>query len=107
MKCEEPVSDVRRAAMHAKHPETPAEVGQVADRLLDVREAAAMLALKPATLYAWAYERRIAVVKPSGPRGPLRFRLSTLLGLLKQWERPALRSLPAPGGDRVASRGRK
>lgn len=61
------------------------------DRLLDVKEAAAMLGLRPATLYQWAYQRRLPVVKPSGPRGPLRFRLSTLLELLKRWERPALR----------------
>jgi hypothetical protein len=49
-----------------------------------------MLGLKPATLYQWAYERRIPVVKPSGPRGPLRFRLSTLQRLIAEWERPAL-----------------
>ena len=40
---------------------------------------AAMLALRPATLYQWAYERRIPVVKLSGPRGPLRFRLSDIV----------------------------
>jgi excisionase family DNA binding protein len=62
----------------------------VPDRLLKVDEAAAMLGLTPATLYQWAYEKRIPVVKPNGPRGPLRFRLSTLLRLVDQWERPAL-----------------
>ncbi len=62
------------------------------DRLLDVNEAAEMLGLKKATLYQWAHERRIPVVKPAGPRGPLRFRLSTLQRLIAQWERPALRS---------------
>lgn len=67
------------------------------DRLLDVHEAAAMLGLAPKTLYTWAYERRIPVVKPSGPRGPLRFRLSTLLKLMNKWERPALQSLPERG----------
>ena len=61
------------------------------DRLLDVAEAAAMLGLKKATLYQWAHERRIPCVKPAGPRGPLRFRLSTLQRLMAQWERPALR----------------
>jgi excisionase family DNA binding protein len=66
----------------------------VPDRLLDVKEAGALLGLKPSTLYQWAYERRIPVVKPSGPRGPLRFRLSTLLELIESWERPALRGLP-------------
>lgn len=64
------------------------------DRLLDVREAAALLGLQPATLYQWAYEQRIPVVKPSGRRGPLRFRLTTLLLLIEQWERPARRRLP-------------
>jgi excisionase family DNA binding protein len=63
------------------------------DRLLDVHEAAAMLALKPATLYQWAYERRIPVVKLSGPRGPLRFRLSDIEALIARSVRPALRSL--------------
>jgi excisionase family DNA binding protein len=75
----------------SRRPKTDRETS---DRLLDVREAADLLGLKPATLYAWAYERRIPVVKPSGPRGPLRFRLSTLLELIESWERPALRSLP-------------
>jgi excisionase family DNA binding protein len=64
------------------------------DRLLKVDEAAAMLGLTPATLYQWAYERRIPVVKPNGPRGPLRFRLSTLQRLIEEWERPARRPLP-------------
>lgn len=62
----------------------------VPDRLLKVDEAAAMLGLTRATLYQWAYERRIPVVKPNGPRGPLRFRLSTLQRLIAEWERPAL-----------------
>jgi len=60
------------------------------DRLLDVNEAAAMLGLKKSTLYQWAYERRIPVVKLSGPRGPLRFRLSMLLRFIADAERPAL-----------------
>ena len=60
------------------------------DRLLDVSEAASMLGLAKGTLYQWAYERRIPVVKPSGPRGPLRFRLSRLMALIESWERPAL-----------------
>ena len=64
------------------------------ERLLDVNEAGALLGLKPGTLYQWAYERRIPVVKLSGPRGPLRFRESTLLKLIETWERPALRPIP-------------
>lgn len=70
--------------------------GDFPDRLLDVKEAAAMLGLKPATLYQWAYERRIPIVKPSGPRGPLRFRLSTLAKLMAEWEQPARGPLPDP-----------
>lgn len=42
---------------------------------LNLHEAASMLALKPATPYQWAYERRVPVVKLFGPRGALRFRL--------------------------------
>jgi excisionase family DNA binding protein len=61
------------------------------DRLLDVREAGAMLGLKPSTLYQWAYERRIPVVKLLGRA--LRFRLSTIRKLIADSERPALRSL--------------
>ena len=64
------------------------------DRLLDVKEAAAMLGLKPATLYQWAYERRIPVVKLFGRA--LRFRLSTIQKLIADSERPALRSLKGP-----------
>lgn len=61
------------------------------DRLLDVRQAAAMLGLKPCTLYQWAYERRIPVVKLFGRA--LRFRLSTIEKLIQDSERPALRPL--------------
>ena len=61
------------------------------DRLLDVHAAAAMLSLKPSTLYQWAYERRIPVVKLFGPRGALRFRLSDIEGLIRRSTRPALR----------------
>ncbi len=61
------------------------------DRLLDVKEAAAMLGLKPCTLYQWAYERRVPVVKLFGRS--LRFRLSTIQKLIADSERPALRPL--------------
>jgi excisionase family DNA binding protein len=60
------------------------------NRLLDVHEAAALLSLKPATLYRWAYARRLPVVKLSGPRGPLRFRLSDLESLIAKSLRPPL-----------------
>lgn len=59
------------------------------ERLLDVNEAAVMLGLKPATLYRWAYERRLPRVKLLG--GALRFRLSTLLKLIAECEQPAFR----------------
>jgi predicted DNA-binding transcriptional regulator AlpA len=62
----------------------------VPERLLDVREAAAMLALKPATLYQWAYRRRIPVVKLLGPRGALRFRERDIRALIASSVRPAL-----------------
>ncbi len=63
------------------------------DCLLDVREAAALLGLKPATLYQWAYKRRIPVVKLFGPRGALRFRLSDVERLIQDSVRPAIRPL--------------
>ena len=65
------------------------------DRLLDVNEAAAMLGLKPCTLYQWAYERRIPVVKLFGRA--LRFKLSTIQKLIADSERPALRSVAEAG----------
>jgi predicted DNA-binding transcriptional regulator AlpA len=59
-------------------------------RLLDVREAAALLAVKPATLYQWAYLRRRPVVKLFGPRGALRFRARDIEALIHRSLRPAL-----------------
>ncbi len=64
---------------------------EVEDRLLDVHDAAAMLGLKPSTLYQWAYERRVPVVKLFGRA--LRFRLSAVQKLIEDSERPALRPL--------------
>lgn len=61
------------------------------ERLLDVREAASMLGVKPSTIYQWAYERRIPVVKLFGRA--LRFRLSIIRKLIADSERPAMRSL--------------
>ncbi len=69
----------------------PVEALAIHDRLLDVHEAANFLSLKPGTLYQWAYQRRLPVVKLSGPRGPLRFRLSDLERLVAKSLRPALR----------------
>lgn len=64
--------------------------------LLDVREAAELLGLKPATLYQWAYKRRIPVVKLFGPRGALRFRLSDVEKLIQDSLRPAIRPVGTP-----------
>jgi len=75
--------------MGARRP--PPEITAIPDRLLDVHEAARFLSLKPGTLYQWAYQRRLPVVKLSGPRGPLRFRLSDLERLIAKSLRPALR----------------
>ena len=50
-----------------------------------------LLGLKPATLYQWAYKRRIAVVKLFGRRGALRFRLKDVLELINDSVRPASR----------------
>jgi excisionase family DNA binding protein len=61
------------------------------DRLLDVKETAAKLGVSPKTIYQWAYERRLPVVKLFGKA--LRFRLSTIEKLISESERPALRSL--------------
>ena len=60
----------------------------VTDRLLDVNEAAAMLGLSPKTLYQWAYERRVPVVKLFGRA--LRFRLSDIQALIAKSVRPAI-----------------
>ena len=38
----------------------------VDDRLVVVDEAAAMMRVKPKTIHAWAYARRIRVVEPLG-----------------------------------------
>jgi excisionase family DNA binding protein len=69
------------------------------ERLLDVREAATLLGLKPATLYQWAYKRRIPVVKLFGRRGALRFRLSDVEKLIQDSLRPAMSSCPPTDGS--------
>ncbi len=57
------------------------------DRLLDAKEAAFMLGLKPSTLYQMAYERRVPTVKLGRA---LRFRLSDLQKLIEDSVRPAI-----------------
>lgn len=64
------------------------------DRLLNVREAAIVLGLKPSTLYQWAYERRIAYVKIGGA---LRFRLSAIEKLIARSEVPPLKTTSEQG----------
>ena len=66
------------------------------ERLLDVNEAAAILRVKAATLYQWAYQRRIPKVKLFGHRGALRFRESDIRALITRSVRPAL---AATGGN--------
>ena len=58
------------------------------DRLLDVNEAASILSVSPKTLYDWAYERRLPVVKLFGKA--LRFRLSVIQTLIDKSERAAM-----------------
>lgn len=97
-------SDVRKTDSEPKQKRNTKPV-DYPDRLLDVHEAAVLLGLKATTLYQWAYERRIPVVKLSGRRGPLRFRLSTLLRLIEKAERPALRAGVGGAGGNVRGRG--
>ena len=69
------------------------------DRLLDVKGAAAMLSVQPSTLYQWAYERRIPIVKLYNRA--LRFRLSVIQGLMTKSDRPARRPIAeGPDADR-------
>jgi excisionase family DNA binding protein len=63
----------------------------VAERLLTVAQVAEMLAVKPSTVYTWAYERRLPVVKLRGRA--LRFRLRAIEKIMREDERPALRPL--------------
>ena len=61
------------------------------DRLLNVKETARLLSVAPSTVYQWAYERRIPSVRLRGRA--LRFRLSAIEKVIREDERPALRSL--------------
>ena len=71
----------------------------LSERLLDVKEAAAALSVKPATLYQWAYQRRIPVVKLFGPPGALRFRYGDIRALIARSVRPALSGRDPRGLD--------
>jgi excisionase family DNA binding protein len=70
------------------------------DRLLDVREAAALLRLQPRTVYKLAYERRLPVVKVGRAT---RFRLMSLMELIAAWEQPAA----GPSSGSASAKGRK
>jgi excisionase family DNA binding protein len=61
------------------------------DRLLTVNETAALLGLSPATIYGYAHQRRLPKVKLSGPRGPVRFRVSDVERLVANNTTPAIR----------------
>lgn len=73
------------------HGHTRSGPANASDRLLDVHEAAAMLGIRPGTLYQWAYQRRLPKVKLFGERGPLRFRLSDIEHLIARSVQPPLR----------------
>jgi excisionase family DNA binding protein len=62
--------------------------GRETGRLLRVDEAAQVLSVRPATMYQWAYQRRIPVVKLMGRA--LRFRESDLQKLIAEGMRPSL-----------------
>jgi len=57
------------------------------ERLVDVNEAAAILALSPKTLYQWAYERSIPTIKLGSA---LRFRVSDLENLIQRAARDTI-----------------
>jgi predicted DNA-binding transcriptional regulator AlpA len=90
---------VRRATPVNLHGGDTRPESALSDRLLDVHEAAALLSVKPATLYQWAYLRRLPVVKLFGPRGALRFRSSDIERLIARSVRPALRGSNDKGLD--------
>ncbi len=58
------------------------------ERLLDVREAAAMLGVKVSTIRAWTCQRRVRVVKLFGRAA--RYRRTDLERLIAGSTRPAL-----------------
>ena len=72
---------------HFSRDSNPGTIASEVDQLLDARKAAELLSVKASTLYQWAYERKIAVVKLGRA---LRFRRSVLLKLIADSERPAL-----------------
>jgi excisionase family DNA binding protein len=84
------LDEARHPSRAPKRPKPPRNKLPTGERLLDVHDAASMLGLKSSTLYQWAYERKIPVVKLFGRA--LRFRLSVIEKLIADSERPALSS---------------
>jgi excisionase family DNA binding protein len=79
---------------HAGTPGPPSWRLRLPDRLLRPEEAADLLGVEPATIRQWTYQRRLPVVHPAGGRAA-RYRLSVLLELIAEWERPALGPPPS------------
>lgn len=72
------------------------------ESLIDLKETAHLLGMKPCTIYKWVFRRKLPSVKVGGR---LRFRPSVLQAWLEARERPA-RSEVMPTGSR-AGRGRR
>lgn len=70
------------------------------DKLLTIDQAAAILGLRPSTLYTWASERRIRTVTIGRA---LRIRLSVVEELIRACDRPALAAVRL-GGPRTERR---
>jgi excisionase family DNA binding protein len=60
----------------------------IQDRLLEAGEAAKVLGIRKSTVYQWAYQRKLPVVKLFNKS--LRFRESVIRKLIADSERPAL-----------------
>jgi excisionase family DNA binding protein len=63
---------------------------EVPDRLLNVKQAAELLAVTVAAVRKWTAQRRIPSVRPGNGRA-VRYRLSDLVKLIDRWTTPALR----------------
>ena len=76
-----PVKRCGKRAIRADDSQAPIE------RLLRVPEVAAMLGVQDSTVYQWAYQRRLPVVKVCGRS--LRFRLRDILRVIDDGYQPA------------------
>jgi excisionase family DNA binding protein len=68
------------------------------DRLMDVEEAAALLGMKPGTLYSWASKRRVPFRKVGAA---LRFHRGELLEWTKEQAQAGRQSAPRASKLRV------